>query len=81
MRLLFVNANRSAAYGGVERWMIDAAVGLVARGHSAALLGRPRSAWLAAASHAVPGRPRSAAEWPRAASPAAASIIQRSTPP
>jgi len=27
VRLLFLNANRSAAYGGVERWMIDAATG------------------------------------------------------
>lgn len=49
MRVLFVNANRSPAYGGVERWMTDAAVGLTARGHTAVLLGRPGTAWLEAA--------------------------------
>jgi len=31
VRLLFVNANRSRSFGGVERWMIDAASGLAAR--------------------------------------------------
>ena len=49
MRVLFVNANRSAAYGGVERWMIEAARGLGARGHVCTLLGRPGTAWLRAA--------------------------------
>jgi glycosyltransferase involved in cell wall biosynthesis len=49
VRLLFVNANRSVTFGGVERWMIDAAQGLVARGHEAALLGRPDTPWLEAA--------------------------------
>ena len=49
MRLLFVNQNRSLAYGGVERWMIDAASGLTARGHEAVLIGRPGTAWLDAA--------------------------------
>jgi len=49
MRLLFVNQNRSLSYGGVERWMIDAASGFAARGHTAVLLGRPRTAWLDAA--------------------------------
>jgi glycosyltransferase involved in cell wall biosynthesis len=49
VRLLFVNQNRSLSYGGVERWMIDAASGLAARGHDAVMLGRPRTAWLDAA--------------------------------
>lgn len=52
VRLLFVNANHSPAYGGVERWMIDAARGLAARGHEAVLFGRPGTAWLAAAARA-----------------------------
>src|SRR5881296_1070209 len=52
VRLLFVNANRSRSFGGVERWMIDAASGLAARGHAAALLGRPRTPWLEAAARA-----------------------------
>lgn len=52
MRVLFVNANRSLTYGGVERWMIDAAAGLDARGHDAVLLGRPGTPWLQAAGHA-----------------------------
>ena len=52
MRLLFVNANRSLSYGGVERWMIDAAAGLGGRGHDAVLLGRPGTAWLDAAATA-----------------------------
>jgi glycosyltransferase involved in cell wall biosynthesis len=52
VRLLFINANRSAAYGGVERWMIDAACGLAARGHQAVLFGRPDAAWLGAARRA-----------------------------
>src|SRR5438045_3498196 len=52
VRLLFLNANRSAAYGGVERWMIDAAAGLRARGWESVMLGRPRAPWLAAARRA-----------------------------
>src|SRR5207245_2489028 len=52
VRLLFVNANRSQSFGGVERWMIDAASGLAARGHHAALLGRPRTPWLDGAARA-----------------------------
>src|SRR5947208_11209427 len=57
VRLLFVNANRSRSFGGVERWMIDAASGLAARGHRAALLGRPGTSWLGAGARAgVPVR-------------------------
>ena len=52
MRLLFANNNSSPVYGGVERWMIDAASGLNARGHAAVLFGRPGSAWLGAAARA-----------------------------
>ncbi|HYR96830.1 MAG TPA: glycosyltransferase family 4 protein [Candidatus Binatus sp.] len=52
MRLLFVNANRSQSYGGVERWMIDSASGLAARGHTAVLLGRPGTPWLTDAARA-----------------------------
>ena len=52
MRVLFINANRSAAYGGVERWMIDTASGLGARGHACTLFGRPGTAWLRAAAAA-----------------------------
>src|SRR5262245_53996804 len=33
----------------MERWMIDAAAGLAARGHAAALVGRPGAPWLDAA--------------------------------
>ncbi|HYV56479.1 MAG TPA: glycosyltransferase family 4 protein [Candidatus Nitrosopolaris sp.] len=50
MRLLFINSNRSPNYGGVERWMLDAALGLGARGHTCILLGRPGSPWLAHAT-------------------------------
>jgi glycosyltransferase involved in cell wall biosynthesis len=52
VRVLFVNANHSRAFGGVERWMIDAATGLAARGHATALVGRPGAAWLEAAARA-----------------------------
>ncbi len=55
LRILFVNANRSATYGGVERWMIDAAAGMVARGHRAVLLGRPGTPWLCAGRNAGVG--------------------------
>jgi len=68
VRLLFVNANRSLSFGGVERWMIDAASGLAARGHRAALLGRPGAAWLEAAARAgVPVRPDLRGAWPQRA--------------
>ena len=49
MRVLFVSLNQSLAYGGVERWMMDAAAGLTARGHGCAMLGRPGAPWLRAA--------------------------------
>jgi glycosyltransferase involved in cell wall biosynthesis len=52
VRLLFVNPNHSPAYGGVERWMIETASGLVARGHTATLFGRPGAPWLVAAEGA-----------------------------
>ena len=52
VRLLFVNANRSRSFGGVERWMIDAASGLAARGHATVLLGRPGTPWLDTAARA-----------------------------
>jgi glycosyltransferase involved in cell wall biosynthesis len=52
VRILFINPNHSPAYGGVERWMIDAATGLRARGHESILFGRPGTAWLAAAARA-----------------------------
>jgi glycosyltransferase involved in cell wall biosynthesis len=50
VRLLFLNSNRSAAYGGVERWMIDVAAGLRARGYESVMLGRPGAPWLRAAA-------------------------------
>jgi glycosyltransferase involved in cell wall biosynthesis len=50
VRLLFVNANHSAAYGGVERWMMDAAAGLGGRGHECVMLGRTGAPWLRAAA-------------------------------
>jgi glycosyltransferase involved in cell wall biosynthesis len=50
VRLLFLNLNHSAVYGGVERWMIDSATGLMARGHTCVLAGRPRAPWLRAAA-------------------------------
>jgi glycosyltransferase involved in cell wall biosynthesis len=50
VRLLFLNFNNSAVYGGVERWMIDSATGLEARGHTCVLAGRPRAPWLRAAA-------------------------------
>src|SRR3989442_5611493 len=64
VRLLFVNPNRSRSFGGVERWMIDAASGLAVRGHRAALLGRPGTPWLEAAARAgVPVRPDIRGAW------------------
>jgi glycosyltransferase involved in cell wall biosynthesis len=52
VRVLFVNTNQSPVYGGMERWMIDAAAGLASRGHATVLLGRPDAAWLGAARRA-----------------------------
>jgi glycosyltransferase involved in cell wall biosynthesis len=49
VRVLFVNLNQSLAFGGIERWMIDAAEGLVARGHACVMLCRPGAPWAAAA--------------------------------
>jgi glycosyltransferase involved in cell wall biosynthesis len=49
VRLLFVSLNHSLAFGGVERWMMDAAAGLTARGHECVMLGRPGAPWLRAA--------------------------------
>jgi glycosyltransferase involved in cell wall biosynthesis len=49
VRVLFVSLNKSHAFGGVERWMMDAAAGLEARGHACAMLGRPGAPWLGAA--------------------------------
>src|SRR5262245_18367227 len=48
LRVLFANLNHSTVPGGVERWMIDAADGLVRRGHEALLVGRPcaEAPWL-----------------------------------
>ncbi len=64
MRVLFVNANRSLSHGGVERWMIDAARGLCARGHTCAVVGRPGMAWLRAAERdGIPVRPDIHGTW------------------
>jgi glycosyltransferase involved in cell wall biosynthesis len=52
VRILFFNLNQSLAYGGVERWMMDAAVGLSARGHECVMLGRPGAPWAKAARRA-----------------------------
>jgi glycosyltransferase involved in cell wall biosynthesis len=49
VRVLFVSLNQSSAFGGVERWMMDAAEGLTARGHECVLLGRPGVPWVQAA--------------------------------
>lgn len=46
MRLLFLNLNKSVAFGGIERWMLDVAEGLAARGHTSVLSGRPDVPWL-----------------------------------
>jgi glycosyltransferase involved in cell wall biosynthesis len=46
VRLLFINLNQSPAYGGIERWMLDTAQGLGARGHQSVLLGRPQAPWM-----------------------------------
>lgn len=49
MHLFLISGNKSAAYGGIERWMIDAAAGLAARGHDCVMLSRPGVRWGAAA--------------------------------
>jgi glycosyltransferase involved in cell wall biosynthesis len=49
VRILFVNLNQSRAFGGVERWMMDAASGLAERGHACVMLGRPEAPWAGAA--------------------------------
>jgi glycosyltransferase involved in cell wall biosynthesis len=46
MRVLLYNANRSAAFGGIEHWMLEVAAGLDARGHRAVLYGRPGAGWI-----------------------------------
>jgi glycosyltransferase involved in cell wall biosynthesis len=46
VRLLFLNLNKSVAFGGIERWMLDTAEGLAARGHESVLSGRPDVPWL-----------------------------------
>jgi hypothetical protein len=46
MRALFYNANRSAAFGGIEHWMLDVSQGISARGHHAVLYGRRGAGWL-----------------------------------
>ena len=47
MNVLFHNGNRSAAFGGIEHWMLDVAAGLGERGHRTVLYGRWRAGWLA----------------------------------
>jgi glycosyltransferase involved in cell wall biosynthesis len=49
VRILFFNLNQSLGYGGIERWMMDAAAGLSARGHTCVMLGRPGAPWAKAA--------------------------------
>jgi glycosyltransferase involved in cell wall biosynthesis len=49
LRVLFISLNHSLVFGGVERWMMDAAAGLSARGHSCVMVGRPGAPWLRAA--------------------------------
>ena len=46
MRILFLNLNKSAVFGGLERWMVDIGSGLEARGHSCLVVGRPNAPWL-----------------------------------
>jgi len=54
VRLLFLNLNKSAVFGGLERWMVDVGVGLQARGHSCLVVGRPDAPWLRfAAQHGL----------------------------
>ena len=46
MRVLFLNLNKSAVFGGLERWMVDVGCGLQARGHACLVVGRPNAPWL-----------------------------------
>jgi glycosyltransferase involved in cell wall biosynthesis len=46
VNVLFYNANRSAAFGGIEHWMLDVSAGLAARAHAPLLYGRPGAGWL-----------------------------------
>jgi glycosyltransferase involved in cell wall biosynthesis len=46
MRVLFYNANRSSAFGGIEHWMLDVSQGISERGHHAVLYGRRGAGWL-----------------------------------
>lgn len=46
LSLLIVNPMGSDGWGGVERWLMDVALGLVARGHRVTSAGRPGSVWL-----------------------------------
>jgi glycosyltransferase involved in cell wall biosynthesis len=52
MHLFLISGNKSAAYGGIERWMIDTAAGLAARGVRTTVIGRPGTLWLRAAARA-----------------------------
>jgi glycosyltransferase involved in cell wall biosynthesis len=52
MHLFLISGNRSAAYGGIERWMIDTAAGLASRGVRTTVIGRPDTLWLRAAARA-----------------------------
>ena len=52
MHLFLISGNKSAAYGGIERWMIDTAAGLAARGVRTTVIGRPGTLWLRAATRA-----------------------------
>jgi len=52
MHLFLISGNKSAAYGGIERWMIDTAAGLAARGVRTTVIGRPDTLWLRAAARA-----------------------------
>ncbi len=47
LSLLMVNPMGGDGWGGVERWLMDVALGLRGRGHAVSAAGRPGSAWLA----------------------------------
>ena len=64
MRVLFVNLNKSAVFGGLERWMVDMGVGLEARGHRCVVVGRPEAPWLGfAEAHGLRTRGDHAGPW------------------
>ena len=46
LSLLMVNPMGSDGWGGVERWLMDLALGLRERGHRISSVGRPGSIWL-----------------------------------